>query len=119
MITMEKPPRSEAFPCWRSPVALPEPVAVPGPRPAPGDKSAHLRRQGWTVWFGRHTRQYWAAHTGRMRLLCADSPEELVSTVTALTTAMTTGTAFTPVPRRAAEIRPMFTDDHCEGPAAC
>lgn len=122
---MERPPRPGAFPRWRSPVARPEPVAVPGPRPAPGNGSAPqdgfatLRHQGWTVWFGRHTGQYWAAHTGRMRLLCADSPEELVGAVTALATTTTARTAFAPVPRGAAEIRPVFTDDHGKGPTPC
>ncbi|WP_160049509.1 hypothetical protein [Nocardiopsis sp. JB363] len=40
--------------------------------------SSDLRRRGWTFWFGRHTRQYWAAHTRSMRLVCADTPEELL-----------------------------------------
>ncbi|MFD3684892.1 hypothetical protein ACFWTE_08765 [Nocardiopsis sp. NPDC058631] len=51
---------------------------------------AALRRQGWTVWFGRHTRQYWAAHTRLMRLVCADTPEELVRAGTATTGAPST-----------------------------
>jgi hypothetical protein len=48
---------------------------------------AALRHHGWAVWFGRRTRQYWAARTGRMRLVCADTPEELFRAVTAVTTA--------------------------------
>jgi hypothetical protein len=84
--------RPTAFPRWLSPIARPQPgrgssppAPVPDPGPAPENGFAALRRRGWTVWFGRHTRQYWAAHTGRMRLVCADTPEELFRTVTAVT----------------------------------
>lgn len=101
MIVMDRPGRPETFPRWPSgitrPDRIPEPRSEsrpeprpesrrgprPGPVPAPDSRAplASLARQGWTVWFGRHTRQYWAAHTGRMRLVCADTPEELLHTV--------------------------------------
>ncbi|WP_304453814.1 hypothetical protein [Nocardiopsis sp. YSL2] len=83
---MDRPRRPDAFPRWPSRITRPE--EVPGPEPATGRltpdpraRLADLARQGWTVWFGRHTRQYWAAHTGRMRLVCADTPEELLHTI--------------------------------------
>src|SRR5699024_4541949 len=83
MITTEKAPRSRVFPRWPSPITRPGPTPVPRPRRAPkADVSTRarvteLRRQGWTVWFGRYTRQYWAAHTTLMRLVCADTLGEL------------------------------------------
>ncbi len=84
--------RPEVFPRRLSPIASPEPgrdssLPTPAPTQSPGPESrlAALRHHGWTVWFGQHTRQYWAAHTGRMRLVCADTPEELLRAVTAAT----------------------------------
>ncbi|GAB2489547.1 hypothetical protein [Nocardiopsis aegyptia] len=90
MIVMDRPVRPETFPRRPSNITRPDRTPEPrpetrtGPRTGPGlapdagAPLASLARQGWTVWFGRHTRQYWAAHTGRMRLVCADSPEDLV-----------------------------------------
>ncbi|NKY99309.1 hypothetical protein [Nocardiopsis alborubida] len=84
--------RPEAFPRWSSTIARPGPGRgpwPPPPRPGPGgvpeDGLAALRHHGWTVWFGQRTRQYWAAHTGRMRLVCADTPEELIHSVAVVT----------------------------------
>ncbi|WP_152692084.1 hypothetical protein [Nocardiopsis sp. RV163] len=94
MTAVAEAPRTEASPKRPGPVARPEPgrgSSPPGPRPGPGGAPrcglSALRRHGWTVWFGRYTRQYWAAHTGHMRLVCADSPEELIRSVTAVTAA--------------------------------
>lgn len=85
MIAVAEARRPETFPRWSSPIVRPEPVPDTNPAPDPRTQLAALRRQGWTLWFGQHTRQYWAAHTGRMRLLCADTPEELLRAVTAVT----------------------------------
>lgn len=84
MIVMDRPRRPDTFPRWPSRITRPERVREPAPDPAldPRARISALTRQGWTVWFGRHTRQYWAAHTGRMRLVCADTPEDLARAVT-------------------------------------
>ncbi|WP_231640562.1 hypothetical protein [Nocardiopsis sp. NRRL B-16309] len=82
---MDRPRQTEPFPRWPSRITRPEPAPDPAPalEPAPDPAPERhaplvsLARQGWTVWFGRHTGQYWAAHTGRMRLVCADTQEEL------------------------------------------
>lgn len=93
MITTARAPRSEVFPRWRSPITRPGRTIVPRPRPAPESGTvrpvgfAALRGRGWTVWFGRHTGQYWAAHTRSMRLICADTPEELTDAATSLSAA--------------------------------
>ncbi|MEV2277991.1 hypothetical protein AB0I72_20630 [Nocardiopsis sp. NPDC049922] len=42
---------------------------------------AAYRRRGWTVWHGRWTGQYWAAHTGRMILVCGDGVRDLVARI--------------------------------------
>ncbi|GHC86750.1 hypothetical protein GCM10007079_30280 [Nocardiopsis terrae] len=77
MIALERTRPSIPFPRW--------PGAITPPEPAPSTTFADLRRQGWTLWFGRHTRQYWAAHTRSMRLVCADTPEELLGLLRAIT----------------------------------
>lgn len=93
MITLDRTPRTEVFPRWRSPIGHPGHTTVPRPRPVPESGTvrpngfATLRERGWTIWFGRHTRQYWAAHTGHMRLVYADSAEELLGVVTTTSTA--------------------------------
>ncbi|WP_394296841.1 hypothetical protein [Nocardiopsis lucentensis] len=71
---MERARPTTPFPRWSSPITRPEPESHVS--------LADLRRRGWTVWFGRHTRQYWAAHTGRMRLVCANTTEGLIRTIT-------------------------------------
>ncbi|QUX27307.1 hypothetical protein KGD83_18530 [Nocardiopsis akebiae] len=97
MTAVAEAPRPEAFPMWPGPVARPEPgrgsrppAPWPGPNGGPRVGLAALRDHGWTVWFGQRTRQYWAAHTGRMRLVCADSPEELIRSVADATAAPNT-----------------------------
>ncbi|MFE3457738.1 hypothetical protein ACFXKD_09340 [Nocardiopsis aegyptia] len=84
MIVMDRPRRPETFPRWPSRITRPELVPGPAPDPAPDPRAplVSLTRQGWTVWFGRHTRQYWAAHTGHMRLVCADTPADLLRAAT-------------------------------------
>jgi hypothetical protein len=83
VIVMDRPRRPDTFPRWPGRITRPEQAPEPAPDPAPDPRArlADLARQGWTIWFGRHTRQYWAAHTGRMRLVCADTPQELLRTV--------------------------------------
>jgi hypothetical protein len=83
VIVMDRPRPPQTFPRWPGRITRPEQAPEPAPDPAPDPRArlADLARQGWTIWFGRHTRQYWAAHTGRMRLVCADTPQELLRTV--------------------------------------
>lgn len=79
---MERIRPTNTFPRWPSPLVR----AKTGPETGSGAnltaQLTALRHQGWTIWFGKHTRQYWAAHTGLMRLVCADNPEELVRVLT-------------------------------------
>lgn len=42
---------------------------------------ATYRRRGWTVWHGKTTGQYWAAHTGRMVMLNGDSAQQLATQI--------------------------------------
>lgn len=46
---------------------------------------ARLRRAyrplGWTLWYGKATGQYWAAHTRGMVLLCGDDAERLAAAI--------------------------------------
>ena len=39
------------------------------------------RKRGWTVWHGKSTGQYWAAHTGRMVMLSGDSARQLAAEI--------------------------------------
>lgn len=39
------------------------------------------RKHGWTVWHGKATGQYWAAHTGRMVMLSGDSAQQLAAEI--------------------------------------
>lgn len=74
MITLERSRPIIPFRRRFGPITPP----VTHPAPEPPSTIADLRRRGWTFWFGRHTRQYWAAHTRSMHLVCADTPEELL-----------------------------------------
>ncbi|GAA4920077.1 hypothetical protein [Streptomonospora salina] len=55
-----------------------EPAAI-------GWELARLRRtyrpHGWTVWHGKATGQYWAAHTRAMVLLCGESEADLAAAI--------------------------------------
>jgi hypothetical protein len=83
VIVMDRPRPPQTFPRWSGRITRPAPAPEPAPDSAPDPRArlADLARQGWTIWFGRHTRQYWAAHTGRMRLVCADTPKALLRAI--------------------------------------
>ncbi|MFE6387065.1 hypothetical protein [Nocardiopsis dassonvillei] len=88
------------------------PVPERTPEPGPESRLAALRHHSWTVWSGQHTHQYWAAHTGRMRLIRADTPEELIRSVAAVTAAPgispSVGSTGIPDPQRCRDRQAFF-----------